>query len=253
MNIVSKFGGTSMASAESIAQVVWILMQDERRRIVVVSAPGVHKGSSKMTDLLLCNNRKEVRKRLQVITAGLFTTPCVYRHLTEKLNATVPGDALVAFGEYASAYMLASFLNCTFVDATNVIHFDGECVTVRIDALKSLKRIIVPGFYGLDVETKQIRLFPRGGSDITGAYIASALKSTVYENWTDVAGVYTHDPRMHRSAMHYHMMSYDELERVAKNGARVFHVDAIRPVREQGIPTIIKNTFAPHEFGTLIF
>ncbi len=253
MNIVAKFGGTSMASAESVAQVVWILMQDHRRRVVVVSAPGADRNNRKVTDLLLNNNRRGVQERLRGLTTKLFTREKVYRHLITKLEETSTGDALTAFGEYASAYILASFLKCNFVDATEVVHFEGDHVWVQVEKLQSTSRIVVPGFYGLDVNTKQIRLFPRGGSDITGAYIASALNATVYENWTDVRGVYTHDPRVHARAMHYDMMTYEELERVARDGASVFHPDAVRPLREKKIPTIIRNTFAPHETGTYIF
>ena len=39
-----------------------------------------------------------------------------------------------------------------------------------------------------------VATFSRGGSDISGAILARATASSVYENWTDVSGVLAADP-----------------------------------------------------------
>jgi aspartate kinase len=149
-----------------------------------------------------------------------------------------------------SAYILANYLAWEFVDAVDVIHFHRQSVNVQLPQLH--KNIIVPGFYGHDAGRNTIAVFPRGGSDITGSYIAAAYRATLYENWTDVSGVYTHDPRKEMSATPIALLSYTVLEKIGRNGACVFHPDAIHPVAKSRIPIHIKNTFAPDEPGTLV-
>ena len=66
-------------------------------------------------------------------------------------------------------------------------------------ASKILKRIsggaVIPGFYGAD-DDGNVKTFSRGGSDITGAIVARAVGADVYENWTDVDGFLSTDPRI---------------------------------------------------------
>ena len=67
-----------------------------------------------------------------------------------------------------------------------------------------------------------------------------------------MSGVYTADPRRNPQAKKYDRLDYSEMEILAKAGAQVLHPDALSPVRARGIPVLIKNTFAPHESGTII-
>ena len=96
-----------------------------------------------------------------------------------------------------------------------------------------------------------IKTFPRGGSDITGAIVARAANADLYENWTDVSGFMTADPRIVENPCIIDTITYREL-RELHVGATVLHEDAIFPVRHAGIPINIKNTNAPEEKGTMI-
>lgn len=257
MVTVAKFGGTSMADAAAIRRVAAILLEDDSRRVAVVSAPGCSAVyADKVTDLLYAGQMSLVAVRFQEIMSdlGLDTTP-----LSGMLDYAARADEKrrVAFGEYMSAYILAKFLRWKFVDARHVFTLcaNGRCVYDGAFWAKLVlspdSRIVIPGFYGT-AYAGGIELFPRGGSDISGAYAAAAVGARLYENWTDVSGVYTADPRKSPAAVHLPLLTYKEAAMIALSGATVFHPDAIAPVARNGIPVHIRNTFDPGAPGTLI-
>ena len=65
---------------------------------------------------------------------------------------------------------------------------------------KSIDRAVIPGFYGKNIVTGETTTFSRGGSDITGALVARGVNAVVYDNWTDVSGFFTADPRIVKEA-----------------------------------------------------
>ncbi len=251
--IVCKFGGTSMATAESIRQVAAILMADPRRSICVVSAPGRIENGKKVTDLLYAGELHAAFRRFARIIEELRLSSKVGEHLAQEFKSRAKSPHMptrLSFGEHMSAYVLAEFLGWHFMDATEVIQFWGR--SVRAQLPRELPPVVIPGFYGLDCRRWEIATFPRGGSDITGAYVASACRAELYENWTDVSGVYDADPRFVPQARPFASLSYEDLATITYGGAQVLHPDAIRPVAESGIPIHIRNTFAPGHSGTIV-
>jgi aspartate kinase len=97
-----------------------------------------------------------------------------------------------------------------------------------------------------------VATFPRGGSDITGAILAAAVKAEVYENFTDVDSVYAMDPRLFKNAPAIQMMTYREMRELSYAGFGVFHDEAIVPAVKAAIPICIKNTNRPEAPGTLV-
>ncbi len=250
---VVKFGGTSMATPESIRQVA-CLLERSRPEVCVVSAPGRSGNLPKVTDLLYEVKMEQCLKRISALAAGLGLGAKTIEHAEEKLRELKSGPlpALVSYGEYMSAYLLATLTGRRFIDAKDVIGFTGERVKVNI-CWETDEHIVVPGFYGIDLKTKVIRLFPRGGSDITASYIAKAIEADVCINWTDVSGIYDKDPRHHKDATVYKYLDYDSLFAITHAGAVVFHPEAVAPLQEAGIPLLIRNTFAPEDAGTTIY
>ena len=110
---------------------------------------------------------------------------------------------------------------------------------------------MVPGFYG-SLENGEVKTFSRGGSDITGALVARAVKADVYENWTDVSGFLMADPRVVENPAEIASITYKELRELSHMGASVLHENSMFPVRRAGIPTNIRNTNKPFHPGTLI-
>ena len=111
--------------------------------------------------------------------------------------------------------------------------------------------IVVPGFYGA-YPNGDINLFSRGGSDITGSYLARFLNAEIYENWTDVSGICSADPRLAEKPKAIERITYEELRELSYMGANVLHEDSILPVQECGIAINILNTNEPENHGTII-
>lgn len=271
---VCKFGGTSMATAKSIRQVEQIIRSDPERKYVVVSAPGKRfKGDTKVTDLLYQADAEkarfgcagpaieEIRDRFVTLAAELGLDIDMDRYIDdveEGINAATSADYAASRGEYLSAILLAEVLGFDFVDAADIVKFkhdgafDVESTNDLVQELKkNTKGVVVPGFYG-SMPDGSIKTFSRGGSDVSGAIIARGVGATVYENWTDVNGFMVTDPTVVVNPRPMEVLSYEELRELSYMGASVLHPDSIFPVREDGIPINIRNTFEPENKGTMI-
>lgn len=270
---ITKFGGSSCASAEQFRKVRAIIESDPSRRFVVVSAAGRKtKKDNKITDLLyLCRAHVDyhvdyhpvfeiIRARFLEIKAELgLSTPIEadLDVLCEKLP-DLSVDELVSRGEYFTARLMADFLGFPFVDATDVIamEFDGsfnfEKTSENLKAvLKEHDCFVMPGFYGKTPDGA-VRVMTRGGSDISGSILARCLKADMYENWTDVSGFLMADPRIVENPRNIERITYEELRELSYMGASVLHEDAIFPIREYNIPIHVLNTNRPQDPGTLV-
>lgn len=271
---VCKFGGTSMANADTISKVVDIILSDADRRYVVVSAPGRRtKEDVKVTDALYacyrefqekgnCNESFDIiRKRFADIEKGLDISIGIDKILDEVkegIESSTTADYAASRGEYLSARVLAAKLGVPFVDTEQLIKFNekGELqLDYSLDLIRhkldDIPCAVLPGFYGSNSDGI-VKTFSRGGSDISGAILARAVNADVYENWTDVDGFLTADPRIVDDPEHIDFLSYKELRELAYMGAEVLHPESIFPVRSAGIPINIKNTFNPSSAGTMI-
>lgn len=270
---ITKFGGSSCASAEQFRKVRAIIESDPSRRFVVVSAAGRKtKKDNKITDLLyLCRAHVDyhvdyhpvfeiIRARFLEIKADLgLSTPIEadLDALCEKLP-DLSVDELVSRGEYFTARLMADFLGFPFVDATDIIamEFDGsfnfEKTSENLKAvLKEHDCFVMPGFYGKTPDGA-VRVMTRGGSDISGSILARCLKADMYENWTDVSGFLMADPRIVENPRNIERITYEELRELSYMGASVLHEDAIFPIREFNIPIHVLNTNRPQDPGTLV-
>ena len=244
--IVCKFGGSSLADAAQMKKVKAILESNPERMAVVVSAPGKrNKDDEKVTDLLYqCNALaqkgqscrpvfNEIVKRFSSIANDLKIDEKELSAMLDDIRVAIDAghgaDYTASRGEYLSAFIMSRYLGWEFVDAADVI----------------------PGFYG-ETEQGVLKTFSRGGSDITGAIIARALNADLYENWTDVSGIYRADPRVVENAAVIPSMSYKEVRELSDVGASVFHEEAIAPIYHAGIPINVKNTNKPDDPGTMI-
>ena len=270
---ITKFGGSSCASAEQFRKVRAIIESDPSRRFVVVSAAGRKtKKDNKITDLLyLCRAHVDyhvdyhpvfeiIRARfLEIKTELGLSTPIEadLDALCEKLP-DLSVDELVSRGEYFTARLMADFLGFPFVDATDVIamEFDGsfnfEKTSENLKAvLKGHDCFVMPGFYGKTPDGA-VRVMTRGGSDISGSILARCLQADMYENWTDVSGFLMADPRIVENPRNIERITYEELRELSYMGASVLHEDAIFPIREYNIPIHVLKTNRPQDPGTLV-
>ena len=273
--VVTKFGGSSVANAEQIKKVAAIVRDDPRRRVVVVSAPGKRsKEDEKITDILIsCHAAAAagkdfrsrfalIRERYASIAADLGLGNDLEPVLDEVETAIAGGaddSAVVSRGEYLGAHLIARFLDAEFVDAADLIRFESTTTiddaatdrAVRTRLGKSTGVVVIPGFYGAHADGR-VQLFSRGGSDISASLIARALEAERYENWTDVSGLLSADPRIVDGPDPIAEVTYHELRELAYLGANVFHDEAVAPVADANIPIQIRNTNEPDHPGTMI-
>ena len=271
---VTKFGGSSVSCASQFEKVKNIIGMDPTRRVVVCSALGKRASDdTKITDLLyilhahlkysvpykdiwemIYNRYIEVEHNLGIdanIEAEL-------NKLQSELNKHISQEYLVSRGEYLTSILMARYLGFKFVDSMDLLRYgyDGkldEENTVRNVKLayENYGNIVVPGFYGA-YPNNQVKLLSRGGSDVTGAILSKCLNATVYENWTDVSGILTADPRIIDNPKPIKEITYAELRELSYMGASVLHEETVFPVQELNIPINLKNTNDPEAPGTYI-
>ena len=272
--IVTKFGGSSLADAGQFAKVKQILSMDPARRYVVPSAPGRRfKEDEKVTDLLYRCQEEAARgedyqdtfdriaARYMDIAEELelsIDLGAVLDEVNERIGAGATPDWCASRGEYLGGLLLANYLGWRFFDPALGIffdmrgHFDAERTQAALsEALADGEPTVVPGFFG-SLPNGAVHTFSRGGSDITGAIVARAVGADMYENWTDVSGFLTADPRIVDNPTEIRSITYKELRELSYMGASVLHEDAMFPVHKAGIPTNIRNTNMPEHPGTLI-
>ncbi|NLL56536.1 MAG: aspartate kinase [Clostridiales bacterium] len=271
---ICKFGGTSMAEKSSILKVKDIVRGDLSRRFVVVSAPGKRfSGDIKITDQLYsCFEQKQktgsckqvfekIRQRYIEIVRELKVDIEIESYLDQverEIDQSITPDFAASRGEYLCALIMSKVIGYEFVDAAEIIKFDAQGI---FDAGKTYEAVkgrlsiekgaIIPGFYGA-LPDGTIKTFTRGGSDFTGAIIAKGVMADLYENWTDVDGFMTADPRVVDNPRHIEVLSFEELRELSYMGASVLHPESTFPLNDTKIPINIKNTFNPSDKGTLI-
>ena len=272
--IVAKFGGSSLSESKQFIKVKNIIISDNNRKFIIPSAPGKrHSKDHKITDLLyMCQQLAShglnfdeiyslVQKRYEDICEELnldLDISSILTDIRKQIQDGASKDYAASRGEYLNAIILSNYLNIDFIDAADLIifnekgEFDSEATETNVKTkLNGISRGIIPGFYG-SMPNGEIRVFSRGGSDITGAIIARAIKAKLYENWTDVSGFLMADPRIVKNPKPIEKITYKELRELSYMGAPVLHEEAIFPVRKAGIPINIKNTNFPEESGTMI-
>lgn len=177
-------------------------------------------------------------------------------------------DRIVSCGEILSTRIAAAKFDSLgieniWIDSRTIIKTDSNFGAATVDfqkANEAIKNIfvekisnltILPGFIASNTDGATTTL-GRGGSDYTGAILAAALGASVLEIWTDVSGMMTADPRVVKNIRQIPRITYREAMELSHFGAKVIYPPTIQPVMAKGIPVLIKNTFAPEDFGTLI-
>jgi aspartate kinase len=285
---VCKFGGSSLADADQVRKVCGIVTSDPDRRVVVLSAPGRRTpDDTKVTDLLialaeaaLAGEETEaalgaVVGRYREIAEGLGMDETVVAEIEGDLHGRLAADAthrdrfvdaLKAAGEDNNARLVAAYLAGTGVEARYVSpreagllvsdeHGNARVLPESYARLRNLADapglVIFPGFFGYTPEGVLVT-FARGGSDITGAILAAALRAEVYENFTDVDHVYAANPALVGEPAAMAELTYREMRELSYAGFNVFHEEALEPVYHAGVPVAIKNTNNPSAPGTRI-
>jgi aspartate kinase len=237
--IVQKYGGTSVADAERIRAVSKRVL-DARKNghgvVVVVSAMG------RSTDDLMAMAHEltpmpNARELDLLLTAG------------ERIAMSLLAIALNAEGTPAVSYTgsQAGIITDTRHGKAKIIDIKPGRIS---EALDRGAVVIVAGFQGIST-TYDVTTLGRGGSDTTAVALAAALDAELCEIYTDVAGVFTADPRIVPTARKLHAVSYEEMLEMAAAGARVLQLRAVEYARNAGVLLHVRTSFGQDE-GTWI-
>ena len=229
--IVQKYGGTSVADVDRILAVADRVARakgDGHDVVAVVSAMG------------------HTTDELTAMAHRLSPVP----HPREL-------DLLLTAGERIAMSLLAIALNQRGLPAasytgsqagiiTDAVHGQARIIDIRPGRIQeSLSRgniVIVAGFQGVSTGF-DVTTLGRGGSDTTAVALAAALGSEICEIYTDVAGVFTADPRSVPQARKLHAVSYEEMLELAAAGARVLQARSVEYARRYGVRIHVRSSF----------
>ncbi len=238
--IVQKYGGSSVADAERIKRVAERVVEARRTGhdvVVVVSAMG------DTTDELI-----ELAHRVTPLPRGREMDMLLTAG--ERISMALLAMAIANLGHEAK-----SFTGSQAGIITDSKHGKARIIDVtpgRIrTALDEGAIVIVAGFQGVSVDSKDITTLGRGGSDTTAVALAGALHAEVCEIYTDVDGVYSADPRLVPTARKLPVVSYEEMLEMAASGAKVLMLRCVEYARNHGITIHVRSSFSGAQ-GTLI-
>ena len=231
--VVQKYGGSSVADAESVKRVARRIVETKQAGndvVVVVSAMG--DTTDDLIDLAeQITPLPPARELDMLLTAG------------ERISMAVLAMAIEALGQEAR-----SFTGSQAGVITDAAHGKAKIIDVtpgRISgALADGAVAIVAGFQGVSQDTKDITTLGRGGSDTTAVALAAALDADVCEIYTDVDGVFSADPRIVPNARKLDSITYEEMLEMAAAGAKVLHLRCVEYARRSSLPIHVRSSFS---------
>ena len=230
--VVMKFGGTSVGDPQKLRDVAARIVAahaEGTRVVAVLSAMG------DTTDELVrlayeISPRPEPRELDMLISVGA------------RISCALAAMAIHDLGDEA-----ISLTGSQAGIVTDTVHGKAKIVDVRArrihEALDQDKVVLVAGFQGVSTNL-DITTLGRGGSDTTAVALAAALAASHCEIYTDVAGVFSADPRIVPNARKLHAVSYDEMLELSASGAKVLQLRSVEVARNYGVKLHVRSTFS---------
>jgi aspartate kinase len=238
--VVMKFGGTSVAGAEQIkraARRIVATREAGNRAVAVLSARG------KTTDELVSqaleiSDRPDSREMDMLLSSG------------ERISC-----ALCAMAIHDLGHKAISLTGSQAGIVTDSSHTRARIIDVKAErieaALEEDQIVLVAGFQGVSTESRDVTTLGRGGSDTTAVALAAALGADVCEIYTDVAGVFSADPRIVPDARKLSVATFEEMLEMAASGARVLQLRSVEYARNHGVRIHCRSSFEDGP-GTLV-
>ncbi|MDQ0895247.1 aspartate kinase [Agromyces ramosus] len=239
--IVQKFGGSSVADAESIKRVAKRIVETRKAgNDVVVAVSAMGDTTDELLDLANEVSPMPAPRELDMLlSAG------------ERISMALLAMAIKSMGHEARSFTGSQAGMIT--DATHGAARIVDVTPVRLrEALDEGAVVIVAGFQGFNRDTRDITTLGRGGSDTTAVALAAALEADVCEIYTDVDGVFTSDPRVVRRARKLDKITSEEMLELAASGAKVLHIRAVEYARRHGVTLHVRSSFNNSE-GTIVY
>ncbi|MBS6123533.1 lysine-sensitive aspartokinase 3 [Kluyvera cryocrescens] len=285
--IVAKFGGTSVADFDAMNRSASIVLADPNVRLVVLSASaGVTNLLVELSEGLeshLQFDKLETLRTIQYNIISRLKNPSIISteidnllenigrlaHIAMTSPSTALSDELVSHGELMSSLLFTEVLRerdveASWFDARSVMRTNSNygCAEPDVTTLAELAELhlrprieqaimITQGFIGRD-ESGHTTTLGRGGSDYTASLLGEALHAARVDIWTDVAGIYTTDPRIAPKAKRIDSISFSEASDMAAYGAKVLHPATLMPAMRKNIPVFVGSSKDTAAGGTLV-
>ncbi len=229
--VVMKFGGTSVADAERVKAAARRIVQRKEQGnnvVAVLSARG------KTTDELVAmahevSQRPDPREMDMLLSTG------------ERISCALAAMVINDLGHEA-----ISLTGSQAGIVTDTSHTKAKIVEIRADRIRrgldEGRIVLVAGFQGVSTAA-DVTTLGRGGSDTTAVALAAALGADVCEIYTDVAGVFSADPRIVPDARKLVQVSFEEMLEMAASGAGVLQLRSVEYARNYGIPIHCRSSF----------
>ncbi|MFM2622056.1 bifunctional aspartate kinase/homoserine dehydrogenase II [Vibrio owensii] len=282
-----KFGGSSLANPECYQRVVGILKEySSENDLVVVSAAG--KTTNRLIEFLegLDKDGRIAHEALQSLRQ--FQTELVEALLEGEAQAQVLASlqdefstlaeltaplteaqkaAVLGHGEVWSSRLLAALLSQQDLPAVaqdSRAFLRAEAGTQpEVDRARSYalikealtqhnhKRVIITGFMAQNNAGETV-LLGRNGSDYSATVIGALAEVNTVTIWSDVAGVYSADPRLVSDACLLPLLRLDEASELARLAAPVLHSRTLQPVAQSAMDLNLKCSYQPESGSTRI-
>jgi aspartate kinase len=238
--VVMKFGGTSVADAQRIQRAARRIVNKREAGFGVVA---VLSARGKTTDELITMAQAlsadpDPREMDMLLSSG------------ERISCALCAIAINDLGHRA-----ISLTGSQAGIVTDDSHTKARILDVRADrvreALDEDSIVLVAGFQGVSSTARNVTTLGRGGSDTTAVAVAAALGAQECEIYTDVAGVYTADPRIVPDARKLSTISFEEMLEMAASGAGVLQLRSVEYARTHGVRIHCRSSF-DEEPGTVV-
>ena len=238
--IVQKYGGSSVADAESIKRVAKRIVETRKAgNEVVVAVSAMGDTTDELLDLAHeVTPLPDPRELDMLLTTG------------ERISMALLAMAIKSMGVEARSYTGSQAGMITDARHGSARIVDVTPVRLR-EALDEGAIAIVAGFQGFNRDSKDITTLGRGGSDTTAVALAAALGADVCEIYTDVDGVYSADPRIVPRAHKIDRITSEEMLELAAAGAKVLYIRAVEYARRHGVVLHVRSSFNNNE-GTWV-
>lgn len=284
---VLKFGGTSVGSARRMKEVSDLILDGQKKIVVLSAMSGTTNALVEISDYLYKRNPdaaietiNKLAHRYADVVEELYSTTeykqkaqeliqarfDFLRGFTKNLFSLFEEKVVLAQGELLSTAMFTYYLNESGVNAVLLpaleymrIDKNGEPDTeyIRENITKQLalypeaELFITQGYICLNAYGEVDNL-QRGGSDYSASLIGAAVKAEEIQIWTDIDGMHNNDPRIVEKTSPVSHLHFEEAAELAYFGAKILHPTCVLPAKLANIPVRLLNTMQPDAFGTLI-
>lgn len=285
---VSKFGGTSVGSAERMQAVAALIRKNPEPILVVLSAmSGTTNALVELSNSLYAKNntkanelintledkyKKEVKSLYKTETALKKAEQLLKYHFDYLRSFTLDmftaneEKAVLAQGELLSTAMFQYYMEETgekscLLPALNFMRIDENeepdleyietHLKLELQRNAGYKFYITQGYICRNA-FGEVDNLKRGGSDYTASLVGAAIYSPEIQIWTDIDGMHNNDPRVVNKTHPINELSFDEAAELAYFGAKILHPTCILPAQKRKVPVKLLNTMQPEAKGTII-